>query len=873
VLTVGIAELRKVLGDDSRTPKFIETVHRRGYRFLPTVSTTPPVASSQYSVFSREKGEDRSQESEPGVFSLPTQHSALSTQYSVLVGREAELAQLHTWFNKVLEGERQLVFVTGEPGIGKTALVDTFLSGLSRQEVSSLTPTPWIGHGHCIEHFGTGEAYLPVFTALGQLGHASSSTPLLDILLQYAPTWLAQMPALLNAATLEAVQRRAQGATPERMLREITEALEALTVDQPLVLVLEDLHWSGDSTLDLLSFLARRRHPARLLVLGTYRPADVATRDHPLRNLMQDLQRRGQCQEAPLEPLPEAAVETYLTVTFPRHRLPDSLAGVLHRRTAGNPLFLVEVMQDWVRRDLLAEVAGAWQLQSAVEDVVRTVPPSLYQLIERQLEQLSRPDQQLLEAASIAGEEFSAAVVATAVGETLENVEGQCESLVRRAQVLKARGTAVWPDGTVATRYSFTHALYAQALYERMGAGRRVRLHQQIGQRLEEAYGAKAEEIAGELAVHFERGREYERAVRYLEQAARKALRRSAPQEAIHHLHASLRVLESLPNSPEHIAQELTLQTLLAPALMAAKGYGAPEVEQVYARVRTLSRQIEESPQLFPVLAGIAGFHIVRAEYRIAYEVAEQLLGMARHAQDPGLLVEGYAIMGVVLFYLGEFAAARTQLEQSMALYDPQHHRSHAVQYGQDPWVLCRAFLSWTLWILGYPEQALHGGQEAIAYARELNHPMSLAFALHIAAIVHNTRREPQAVDERTAEVIALASEHGLPYWLAQATFTRGQTLIQRGRQEEGVTQMRQVAQAFRRDGKGSGRPAQLALLAEAYQTTKQPEMGLQTLAEALATASNGSERYWEAEVYRLKGELLLAMRASERRNPTPRVE
>jgi predicted ATPase len=561
-----------------------------------------------------------------------------------------------------------------------------------------------------------------------------------------------------------------------------------------------------------------------------------------------------------LERLPEAAVEKYLTVTFPRHLLPSSLARALHLSKSGNPLFLVKVMQDWVQRKLLAEVAGEWQLQSTVEDVASTVPPSLHQLIEQQLEQLSRHDQQLLEAASIAGEEFSAAAVAAAVAEHLGNVEDQCEDLVRRAQVLKAQGTAVWPDGTVATRYGFAHALYTQVLYERVAAGRRVRLHQRIGQQLEAAYGAQADEVSVELAVHFERGREYERAVRYLEQAARKALRRSASQEAIQHLRTALRLLETLPETSERVQRELGLQTLLAPALMAARGYSAPEVAQVYARVRTLCQQIEESPQLFPVLGGVAGFHIVRAEYRTAHEISEQLLRMAQRAQDPGLLVEAHAFMGVVLFYLGEFVSARAQFEQSMALYEPRQHRTHAVQYGQDPWVVCRSFLSWTLVLLGYPDQALQQNREAIAYAQELNHPLSLAFALNLVAIVHNMRREPQAVQERAEAVIALAREQGLPYWLAQGTISRGQSLMENGQLEEGLAQIQQVAQAFRREGRALGRPAQLAILAAAYGRTGQAELGLQALAEAQAAASSGGERYWEAEMHRLRGELLLGL-------------
>src|SRR5262245_26265101 len=549
VLTVGIGELRKAFGDDPQAPRFIETVHRRGYRFLGKVASEQGSAGS------------------PPPASLPRSHLAAGNWHPAtrIVGREAELAQLHGWLEKALGGERHLVFVTGEPGIGKTTIVEAFL-----EQVATWNRC-WIGQGQCIEHYGVGEAYLPVFTILGQLCRAPEASQLREILSHYAPTWLVQMPGLLEAAAFEAIQRRTQGATRERMLRELAEVVEALTAEQPLVLVLEDLHWSDYATLDLLSFIARRRQPARLLVIGTYRPTDVAIREHPLEALTQDLQMHGQCEELSLGLLPEAAIEEYLTLALPNRQLPDTLAGALHRRTSGNPLFLVNVIQDWISREVLIEVEGQWKLHGAVEEATGTVPPSLRRLIERQLTGLSPPDRQVLEAASVVGEEFSAAVIAAVEGEEVEAVEERYEGMVRRVQVLETRGSAAWPDGTVTACYGFAHALYQEVLYERVSAGGRARLHRQIGRRREGAYGVQTEEIATELAVHFERGREYKRAVQYLEQAARKALRRSAPREAIHHLTTALRLLQTLPETPERAQQELTLQTSLGLALTTTK--------------------------------------------------------------------------------------------------------------------------------------------------------------------------------------------------------------------------------------------------------------------------------------------------------------
>ena len=314
-----------------------------------------------------------------------------------------------------------------------------------------------------------------------------------------------------------------------------------------------------------------------------------------------------------------------------------------------------------------------------------------------------------------------------------------------------------------------------------------------------------------------------------------------------------------------HSERELTLQTLLAPALMAAKGYGTTEVEQIYDRVLALAQQVEDFPRVFPVLVGVGAFHVVRGKYLTAHEVATQLLRVAESEQDPGLLVEAHAFMGVVAFYRGEFTTASAQLEHSMALYDPQQHQVHAMQYGQDPWVACCSYLAWTLWCLGYPDQAQERSREAITAAQTLHHPMSLAFALGLATILQNVCRDPRAGYDRAEELIALASEHGLPYWVAQGEVARGRALVQSGRAKEGLAQIQQTMQV-RRDQDGLGGRPSFVLLAEAYEATGEAEAGLQALAEAQATAKSSGERFSEAEVYRLKGELLLTQEGNRRK-------
>jgi len=669
VLTVCIRELRQALGDDARAPCFIETVHRRGYRFIGRAMAAPE---------SEAAGQTSSLlQIAPKFVPLRTQDSALSTVS--LVGRETELAYLHRSLTKVLNGPRQILFVTGEAGLGKTRLIDAFL-----EELRSLGPM-WIGRGQCIASYGTGEAYMPVLETLGRLCRGSGGQDLIALLERQAPTWLVQMPGLVSATHFQVLQGNTLGATQERMLRELAEAIEALTVKQTLVLVLEDLHWSDYATLDLIAALAQRRESAKLLLLGTYRPEEVTMSRHPLYSVKQELQMHRHCDELPLTFLSAAAVREYLTKRFPGLERSGELARIVHQRTDGNPLFMVSVMEDWVTQGLLVERQGQWTLQTGVEALHAGVPESLRQMIERQLDRLSAAEQRILEAGSVAGVEFSAAAVAAALGQEVVPIESCCAALARCTPLLGSRGDIAWLDGTVAGAYGFVHAFYQEVVYNRVTGARRVDLHRRIGEREEMGYGAQASERATVLAVHFERGRDDRRALAYLRQAADNALRRYANADAITHLTKALALLMTLPETPDRAQQELDLQAALGPALMVTKGFAAPQVIHAYARARELCQQVGETAQLFPVVWGLHRFYQARADLRTAHELGAQLLSLAHRAQDPVALMEAHRALGQTLLQIGEIPSALEHLEKGIALYDPQQHRSVALRTGWIP--------------------------------------------------------------------------------------------------------------------------------------------------------------------------------------------
>jgi predicted ATPase len=417
------------------------------------------------------------------------------------------------------------------------------------------------------------------------------------------------------------------------------------------------------------------------------------------------------------------------------------------------------------------------------------------------------------------------------------------------AEVLYQRGLA--PQ----TRYTFKHALIQDAAYQSVLKSTRQRYHQQIARVLEERFPETTETQSELLAHHYTEAGLREQAIPYWQQAGQRAVARSATVEAVAHLTKGLELLKTLPATPERIPQELTLQLALGAPLMLTKGWAAPEVGQVYARARVLCQQMGETPQLFPVLLGLSLFYQVRGELPTARELAEELLSLAQTVQDSALLLQAHVALGTALLHLGELVASREHLEQAIALYNPQQHYSHGED---DLGVGCRSVAAVSLWELGYPDQALKSTQEALALAQELSRPFGLGFALYWAALFHQVRREGQLAQERAEAAMALAIEQEFSLILVLGTYARGWALAEQGQKEEGIAQMRQGLDAYQAMGAEVGRQWFLALLAETQGKVGQVEEGLHVLDEATAVMRKTEQRNYEAELYRLKGQLTL---------------
>jgi DNA-binding winged helix-turn-helix (wHTH) protein len=516
-LKVCVQDLRRLLGDSVGAPRYIATVHRRGYRFIAEIVRPAPTVVGR----------------------------AVDPLGGRFVGRDQPLAVLHAAFERADAGARQVVFVTGEAGIGKTTLAEAFLARIDGGAR--------LARGRCIEQFGSVEPYLPLLESLGRLCRAQPDT--ITALRRRAPTWLAQMPWLIAEGDRAGIDRDVLGGTPARMLRELAEVIEALASERALVLSLEDVHWSDPSTLDAVAFLAQRPEPARLLLLLTYRPAEAGLTHHPVRALKQRLVVQGRCVEVALELLTADDVQAYLSArlgTAP----PAGLADAVHRRTDGNPLFMVAVADDIVAGGRV-DADGVRHLSDDAGAVAERAPESVRRMVEQQAERLAASDLALLEAAALARAEFPVALVAAALGLDALAVEQRCEELARQGQWLVGGGVAELPDGAASSTYRFTHAVYRDVLGQRMAPSRRAQVHLRLGDWVERTYGERA---AAELALHFEEGRDLPRAVRYLRAAARTATARCAHREALGEMARALTLAERLPDAGREAMRRALLE-------------------------------------------------------------------------------------------------------------------------------------------------------------------------------------------------------------------------------------------------------------------------------------------------------------------------
>jgi class 3 adenylate cyclase/tetratricopeptide (TPR) repeat protein len=784
---------------------------------------------------------------------------SLKTGLTPLVGREEERALLLQCWEKAKRGEGQVVLLSGEPGIGKSRLVQELKEWVKKEGHTHLT----VPSGHRIEYrcspVHRNSTFYPVIDLLRRvLRFRREDSPedkvgKLEGLLQAYHLPL-QEAVPLFAALLSLPQPDHYpplNMSPQRQKHRLKELLIAWLLEEAgqrsVLLAWEDLQWADPSTLELLHLMIEQVPATRVLMVLTFRP-----------EFLPSWGRRPYIIEVPLNRLAQAQVEEMVEKVAGGRRVPAEVAQQIVSKTDGVPLFVEELTKMIMESGLLAKVGDRYELTGPLPSLA--IPASLQDSLMARLDRFATV-REVAQIGAMLGREFSYELI-RAVARFDDEALRQGLSQLVKAELLYQRGQP--PQ----FRYIFKHALIQDAAYQSLLKSTRYHYHQRIAHVLEDQFPDIAESQPELVAHHYTEAGLLAQALPYWQRAGQRAIARSANSEAINHLLKGLQLLGGLPETSARDQHELALQVSLGAPLMATKGLAAPEVEQAYARARELCQSVGDTPQLFPVLVGLHVFYTAKGALHLGYELAQQCFRLAQRAQDRALLLEAYTYLGDSLYWMGDLTAARDSLERAIALYHPQHHRSHAFVYGQDPWVLAKSELSWALWVLGYPDQALSHSQEVLARVREVAHAHSHAIALWFAIFLRGARGEWQTAHTLTEEMIALALEQDLPLWSALGTFARGLLRARQGQHHEGMRLMRQGYDAYRFTGGELGLPWTLYMMAEMCGHAQEIEEGFRVLDEAFAMVRRNGELVWEAELYRLKGQLTLQKLSVAGRQP-----
>jgi class 3 adenylate cyclase/predicted ATPase len=759
-----------------------------------------------------------------------------------LVGREQEVGLLLERWEQAKAGHGQVVLLSGEAGIGKSRLVQVL-----KDYVANESHVRW--ECRSAEYYQNTALFPLVDLFQRLLRFEAHETPnaklekLEQMLSQYRLPLETTVPLFAPLLSLLIPEHRYPplNLSPQRQRQKTLEAIVAMLLElaehQPMLFIVEDLHWTDPTTLELLNLVIDQTPTASLCVLLTCRPHFQPIWHH-----------RSYITEMTLNHLSYTQVEQIVNRMTDGKALPPEVLAQIIEKTDGVPLFVEEMTKAILESGHLKDVDGHYERIGSFATFA--IPATLQDSLMARLDRLVTA-KAVAQYAAVIGRQFAYDLLSMVSQLDAATLQQELGRLVE-AEIVYQRGL---PPQAI---YVFKHALIQDAAYQSLLKSTRQHYHQRIAQVLEEQFVEIAEAQPELLAYHYTEAGLTEKAVHYWYQAGQSAIERSAHVEAIAHLRQGLALLQTLPETLERTQREVNMHIALGASLLATKGYGAPEVEQIYIRAQHLCEQLEDHHHLFPVLRGLWNYSFASAECQTAHVLGERLLILAQQVQDTAMLVAAHRAFGSTLFCLGVPASAYTHFAQGIALYHPQHHRASASLYGGDVGVLCYAHSGWTLWQLGYPDQALAQNDAAVTLAQQIMHPLSLCFALSETAVCRAFRHEVRCTLEHAEAAISLATEQGFLVWMAFSSILRGWALVHQGRAQEGIEQIQQGLRAYRATGTEIARPYFLSLLAEAYGIMRQPEAGLTVLAEALTHVDTTGERWCEPELHRLKGELLL---------------
>jgi DNA-binding SARP family transcriptional activator/predicted ATPase len=827
-----------------------------------------------------------------------------SEDETIFVARERELGRLDEFLQAMLGGSGRVIFVTGDAGSGKTALIQEFA-----RRAQDANPELLVTLGDCSALTGIGDPYLPFREALGLLtGHIESKWTSGDLTQAQArclwvnlplaiQTIVEEGPDLLNSfvsgeALLaqgkaynpgdvgwlhpleESVNRKASqmartNLEQRDLFSQYTKVYQTLARRRPILLLLDDLQWADLGSISLLFHIGRKIDESRILIVGAYRPSEIAFahKGDPdsLAKVIAEFKRHFGDIQVDLESIEHEEGRYFVNALLDTepNRLGESFREALYHHTGGHPLFTVELLRAMeVRGDLVKDQDEMW-VEGTNLDWGR-LPARVEGVVEERVNKLDSNLIKLLTVASVEGEEFSAEIIAGVLGLDAKGVmEDLSNELDKRHRLVIAEGVRRWGDQRI-SQYRFRHTLFQKHLYGQLDPVERANLHEEIGNLLEGLYGEQVDEVAVALARHFDEAGLLDKAVTYYERAGNRAKQLSADEDAIGHFTRGIDLLQSMPDTLECAQRELGLQIALGAPLITIKGYGAPEVQAAFTRARELSIQVLDPPQLFPLIYGLRSFYLMRANHNTARDIAEQLIALAEQEDEPSFFLQAHEALGSTLFYLGELSKARAHLEKGIELYDAEQHQAHAFLYGQDPGVACMSYLALTLWSLGFPDQAMKWKEESIRLARDQDHPFSLALALDFAASLHVLRRESLSVEEYALEAVGISEKQNFPMWMAMGRILLGWAQAQGGEIKNGIEAMQEGMEAWQRTGAMLGSPNFYGLLAGVLEKAKRVEEGQEVISQALEAIERTDERVNEVEIYRLRGELLHKQGADE---------
>ena len=815
----------------------------------------------------------------------------------VFVERKKELHKLSEALAAALSGRGQLCFVIGGAGRGKTALVSEFARRALTANINLLVAT-----GYCRGQNGYGDLYSPFREMFAQLvgddgGVLFSKeqvrrlkavmpltipivvtrTPdLIDSLIPGEPLqkragsfarlgsqWYQQLHARIAAASYRENLRQ------DRLFSQVTTYIKHIAADNPLLLIIEDMHLADPNTVALMFHLSQAIGESQIFILGTYRPEEIGLyageEKHPLGAVLGELKRRHGDIWLDLGAVTReegrAFVDAFLD-TEP-NSLDEAFRNSLFRHTGGHPLFTVELLRAMQERcDLVRDEDGRWLASEAVDWQI--LPAKVEGVIEQRLGRLDRELQSALTVASVEGEVFTAEVVAQIQRQESRQLVRRLSGEVGHQHRLVEALPPGRAGGQRHSRYRFRHQLFQQYLYQNLDQAERTYLHEAVGRILEEFSGSDGVEGFAHLAWHFERAGLTEKAIDYLIRSARRAASLGAGDQVISYCARTLILLESLPDSAEKEKKELAILILQGNALIAIKGYGSSEAGAAFKRAQELCFGSGQAPQLSQILFGLWGYFVHRADYQSALALANQALNLTRHLQEPAPILNGHRLMGVTLFYLGDFSSSLEHMEQVTQDYDPALHKELGVLYGSDPGLSALSFSALNLIYMGYADRALAYGQKALQLARELAYPFAMAFTLLILMWLHMARDDLQAILDLVEEQITLTSEHGFPIQLAIAKFYKYWARGLMGEAAESIPRMRDALDAWEATGARLGKSGLLFGLGQVSLEAGQIEEGLDHLAQAEDHIGRTGERYLEAEIFRMRGELKWAQGAGD---------